>query len=444
MDQKRFERVLQRAFWIPLVFGILLASLLVGEVQYLIGRIAWVEHTDQVISQAELIYRNRIDQETGLRAYILTGDKAFLEPFYSGRRAVESVEPRLRQLISDNPDQVRRLDQATAAFQEWMKWADTALARRDTAQSVEFQLRGKQLMDTYRRTQADFVDRERQLRQERLDRSRNTLNVVHASIIALSVVFALGFAFLGRRQLTALARSFNERTVALASTVKELEAFSYSVSHDLRAPLRSLDGFSQALLEDYENVLDDDGKQYLRRIRANSQRMGLLIDDLLQLSRITRKEVASEDVDLSSQAREIVEELQSREPERRVRVEITPGLSVRGDASLLRIALGNLIGNAWKFTGKRPDARIQFGSTVADGATAYFVRDNGAGFDMKHANKLFAAFQRLHQTYEFEGTGIGLATVQRIIRKHGGRAWGEGAVNEGATFYFTLHEKRNS
>src|SRR5581483_10232733 len=219
-----------------------------------------------------------------------------------------------------------------------------------------------------------------------------------------------------------------QRTAALSSMVKELEAFSYSVSHDLRAPLRSLDGFSQALLEDYEHALDEDGKQYLRRIRANSQKMGKLIDDLLQLSRVTRKELAHEEVDLSELAEEIVREWRSRDPERQVEVKIGPNMRVYGDPSLLRIALENLIANSWKFTRNRPHAQIEIGMVQHDGAPAYFVRDNGAGFDVRHAGKLFTAFQRLHHEYEFEGTGIGLATVQRVIRKHGGRVWAEGAV----------------
>ena len=235
-----------------------------------------------------------------------------------------------------------------------------------------------------------------------------------------------------------------QRTAALASMVKELEAFSYSVSHDLRAPLRSLDGFSQALLEDYDHVLDDEGRKYLHRIRANSQQMGALIDALLQLSRITRKEIADEEVNLSELANGIVRELRSREPERQVSVNIAPSLAVRGDSSLLRIALSNLISNAWKFSKKRPDAQIDVGKLEENGTTTFFVRDNGAGFDMKYAQKLFVAFQRLHHGYEFEGSGIGLATVQRIIRKHGGRIWAEGQPGQGAAFYFTIDERNSN
>jgi light-regulated signal transduction histidine kinase (bacteriophytochrome) len=224
----------------------------------------------------------------------------------------------------------------------------------------------------------------------------------------------------------------------LAATNKELEAFSYSVSHDLRAPLRTIDGFSQALLEDYPDKLDEQGKDYLQRVRSASQRMGVLIDDLLKLSRLSRSEMHKESVDLSALVEEIAAELQQTQPERHVELVISRGLTASGDRQLLRVALVNLLGNAWKFTGKRQQARIEFGATQNGDKKAYFVRDNGAGFDMTYANKLFGAFQRLHETTEFPGTGIGLATVQRIIHRHGGSVWAEGAMGEGATFYFTL------
>ncbi|HEY9602609.1 MAG TPA: PAS domain S-box protein, partial [Allocoleopsis sp.] len=230
-----------------------------------------------------------------------------------------------------------------------------------------------------------------------------------------------------------------ERTAELEATNKELEAFSYSVSHDLRAPLRGIDGFSQALLDRYNDQLDDKGKHYLQRIRAGTQRMGELIDDLLQLSRVTRSEMHRTTVDLSAIAREIARELHSSQPERQVEFAIASELIVDGDARLLRIVLENLLNNAWKFTSSRSHACIELGVMLQSPAKpAYFVRDNGAGFDMAYVNKLFGAFQRLHSSTQFPGTGIGLATVQRIIHRHGGRVWAEGEVDRGAIVYFTL------
>ncbi|MDO8490583.1 MAG: PAS domain S-box protein [Dehalococcoidia bacterium] len=229
-----------------------------------------------------------------------------------------------------------------------------------------------------------------------------------------------------------------QRTAELEVANKELEAFSYSVSHDLRAPLRSMEGFSSALLEDYAEKLDEQGKQYLAYIQDSSDLMGRLIDDLLRLSRITRSELSHESVDLDDLAKGVVSDLQKAEPRRKVKVTIASGLTAYGDRNLLRLAVQNLIGNAWKFSSKVASPRIEMGAIDHNGRKAYFVRDNGAGFDMAYADKLFKPFQRLHGTKEFSGTGIGLATVHRIVRRHGGEVWAEGQVGKGATFYFTL------
>ena len=246
-----------------------------------------------------------------------------------------------------------------------------------------------------------------------------------------------------------------ERTAQLQTSNRELESFSYSVSHDLRAPLRGIAGFSEALNSEYADVLGEDGKHYLKRIQGNTQRMAQLIDDLLSLARITRREMNQQEVDLSKLAGEVADELRAQEPQRQVQFEIEERATAWGDAGLLKIVLANLLGNAWKFTSAQAEAKIQFGVLPQISSShdengekhaeekVFFVRDNGAGFNMTYAHKLFGAFQRLHSADQFPGTGIGLATVQRIINRHGGRIWAEAEVDNGATFFFvvgTSHE----
>lgn len=231
-----------------------------------------------------------------------------------------------------------------------------------------------------------------------------------------------------------------DRTAQLEAANKELEAFSYSVSHDLRAPLRHINGFSQALLEDYGDQLDEVGKGYLQEVRAASREMAQLIDDVLQLARVTRSQLRRERLNLSEQARAVLARLHGQEPTRRALLHIEEAVWADGDKRLLQLVMENLLANAWKFTSRKETAEIAFGQQAQADEKVYFVRDNGAGFDMAFADKLFGAFQRLHNAEEFEGTGIGLATVQRIVHRHGGRVWATGAVDDGATFYFTLPE----
>lgn len=278
------------------------------------------------------------------------------------------------------------------------------------------------------------------------DAQRATLNILEdfeaekAKVEAVNQT--LGVEIAERKQAEERIKKLNDEleghTAQLASANKELEAFSYSVSHDLRAPLRGIAGFSQILLDDYSDKLDDEGQGYLRRVQVAAQSMAELIDALLTLSRLSLTELRREPVGLGAIAKAIIAEYQQREPERVVEFINGDGIRAESDQHLLRVLLENLLGNAWKFTAKRPLARIEFGMAEHNRQPSYFVRDNGAGFDMAYADKLFGAFQRLHSQAEFKGIGIGLATVQRIVHRHGGRIWAEGAVDQGATFYFTL------
>lgn len=313
-------------------------------------------------------------------------------------------------------------------------------SQQEIADIIKFVRKGKivkQYGSTRIRKDGRFIDTSRTVSPIRDGAGQ----IVGAAVIARDITELQQAMEEVHRLNSELERRVLERTAELAAANHELEAFSYSVSHDLRAPLRSIDGFSQALLEDYTDRLDETGRDYLNRVRAASQRMGALIDDLLKLSRVTRTEMTRTTVNLSSLARSIIDELKKAEPGRAVTLRISPSLTVIGDEHFLRIALDNLINNAWKFTRKQPNAMIEFGLSSIDGNNTrqtFYIRDNGAGFDMQYAGKLFGAFQRLHKSEDFSGTGIGLAIVQRIIHRHGGRVWAEGQVGRGATFYFTL------
>lgn len=273
------------------------------------------------------------------------------------------------------------------------------------------------------------------------DTQRAALNILEDFDIEKKKVEQINLQF--RNEVTEHVRAeeaLRDAKAEAEAASKELEAFSYSVAHDLRAPLRSIDGFSEVLLEDCADRLDVDGKRYLKHVRESVQLMSALIDDLLTLSRVSRAELRRQRTDMSALGRSVLARLRKSHPARQVEVIVQNGMAAQGDPRLLEVVLTNLLGNAWKFTGKRASARIEFATKVGEYPPVYFVRDNGAGFDAAYAEKLFGVFQRLHAAHEFEGTGIGLATAQRIVHRHGGRIWAEGEVDRGATFYFTLEE----
>jgi signal transduction histidine kinase len=435
----------------------------------------WVQHTWQAIYEVERITSSAASAETGSRGYLITGEDPYLEPYLDAVRDLPRELDDFTSLTSDNPTQQARLIEMRAVLEQRLSLLQQGIDLRksgssDTLRALVLSGTGKVEMDHIRRIPHDMEAEERTLLARRIatatESSRNArFTIGLASSLDLLFLIFISRYFVRERGMRisseiaaehlAIARAQAEaraaevrtlnvtleervklRTAELETTNRELEAFSYSVSHDLRAPLRTIDGFSLALEEDFADAVGNTGKDYIRRVRTGVQRMGGLIDALLQLSRITRAELVREEVDLSHLAGTIAANLAEENPDSAVVFRIEPGLHAVADPKLLQVALDNLLGNAVKFSSKVSEPVVEFGWDTAQ--TAWFVRDNGAGFDMYYAEKLFNAFNRLHGDKDFKGSGIGLATVARVIRRHHGRIWADSRVDHGATFWFTL------
>jgi signal transduction histidine kinase len=435
----------------------------------------WLAHSWQVVHQVERVLGSVVNAETGERGYLISGLDSYLEPYTTARQELPGELSQLQSLISDNPSQQGRGRDLLATIDRRMLVLQRAIEMRshggpDLSAPLLISGPGKIEMDRIR-TICDAMEAEedRLLAIRTVSMNNNTRHAQVAVVVASTLDFLLIlFAFwqfarerdlrvaaeaagerlvLAQKETEARAaeiRSLNAtledrvrvRTAELERINRELEAFSYSVSHDLRAPLRTIDGFSLALQEDYSAAVDDNGRDYIDRVRGGVQRMGQLIDALLQLSRITRAEIIRENFSMSGLAESVASDLREHNRDRHLSFEIEPGLDVYADPRLTRIALENLMGNAAKFTSKVAHAEVRFGWDPEQ--NAWYVRDNGAGFDMIYADKLFGAFNRLHGDKDFRGSGIGLATVARVVHGHHGRIWANSAVDQGATFWFTL------
>jgi signal transduction histidine kinase len=445
-----------------------------------------VERSTSLILTANLVVKDAIDAETGVRGFLLVGDAEFLAPYDAAVQTFPARVDRLERLAGENPDQLALVAEVREEFARFVEdLAEPAIAQRRqnpvsmddlTALTVD----SKEVLDTIRENIDTIVTEERTAggAEAALQRARGdeaagvaVLSAIAASLLAL--VTALVSARLmavrigavtrgahalaadgvrtnlspvGHDEIAELGHSFNamadqleRRQAELEGVNRELESFSYTVSHDLRAPLRSIAGFAQILEEDHQSELSAEGRRLLSRIRAAAGRMSELIDALLELARVSTGALSREPVDVSQLAEDVVAELRSREPGRQVRAVIAPGLHTTGDPRLLRVVLENLVGNAWKFTGKRSHAHIWVRvGPLQPGHTGFVVADDGAGFAMEYADTLFSPFRRLHSEEDFEGTGIGLATVHRIVERHGGTIEAEGTPGEGASFTVML------
>jgi signal transduction histidine kinase len=415
----------------------------------------WTEHTHEVIDGANGLLTALSEAGSAKRTFVIDGNERWLADYPGALRKVAEAQASVRSLTSDNANEQRRLDRLEPLVKKRLTTLEQSIALRrtnpfDTLHEAEVTREGAAVSDEIRQIVRDLIGEERSLLSEREARAATSATYAKsAQVIGTTVslvIILLAFAGL-RREIARRTTAMEELRAAVDTAVaarKELEAFSYSVAHDLRAPLRTIDGFSQALLEDCGDKLDAQNREHLGRVRRAAARMAQVIDDLLALSRVTRSELRLAKVDLTALARSVATQLESAQPNRHTTFVIEEGLQAQADANLVRIALENLLGNAWKFTSKNPTAHIEFGAAPSIASHEYFVRDDGAGFDMAHAGKLFGVFQRLHTTDDFDGTGIGLATVQRIVERHGGRIWADSEVNRGATFHFTLESLESS
>ncbi len=418
-------------------------------VTHLIETSRWVAQERELLLGLEEFDSNLKDAQRAERGYVITGDSRFLEPYQRAFPELERLQGRLRELTAQNPamqQELQRLEHLSAT-----KLAEVVetISLRDSAgflAAVELEKagEGKRLMDQIR----DHLDGMKATTKRNLI-ARLQANETQARLARFVVVSGMFFALaLVVAANLLIRRDFAERKKAdqalhkaygeLEAVNKELEAFTYSVSHDLRAPLRHVDGFAKLLCEEFSPQLDSTAQHYLSRIQAGTRQMAQLVDDLLNLARVGRQEVRRQATGLNSLVKEVLGELKAEAQGRQIEWRIDSLPFVDCDPTLLKQVLSNLLSNALKFTRPRATAIIEVGTAQQDGQPIVFVRDNGVGFSMKYADKLFGVFQRLHRPEDFEGTGVGLATVQRIIHKHGGRVWAEAELDKGATFYFTL------
>lgn len=466
VSRGRIRLVLTGAIALPIAALALLAWVYVRQIDRLLELSSATQQSSLLIAVSTTTLRLAVDMESGIRGYAVTGDPKFLAPYEKAQERMPAQFRRLVDLSADDEAQRTRAESLSHVFMEW-KILTEGVSRRvwlsQPRRRLLYMRTSDRLMNELRAGFNSLIQAEARQRDERRERTvRITSEVMRVSLpVALAAGLILGLwswrmiraiasayeraladreaaELAVRRSHDELEAKVEERTAELRASNAELEAFCHSVSHDLRAPLRGIDGFSLALAEDHGDRLPPEAERQLGFIREGVQRMGRLIDDLLALSRITRTELRRSEVDLSTLAEDSIARLRAIEPTRAVRVSIAPGLRAAGDPGLIAAALDNLLGNAWKFTGRTPDPVIEFGRDESAEPPSFFVRDNGAGFDMAYAHKLFGAFQRLHSTREFEGTGIGLATVRRIVARHGGRTWADGEPGRGATFHFTL------
>jgi signal transduction histidine kinase len=459
VDPKEFKKILFQATILPIALSLFLSALFIQQVYSVLEENSKVRNSDNIINHAAEALKIVIDSETGFRGFIITNNPEYVEPWANGTKSFYKVTDDLIVLLKNDPAQAQEIQSIRTLYAAWKENAEGAVEYRKkykrTSPNNVIKER-KSIMDTIRFKFDEFNRRQTELRNSSWQNAEETSRQAIVIIITLGIFLGVSLAVMSLLQLRRLSRNYTtaytslseatdhleevvaQRTHELVLVNKELEAFSYSVSHDLRSPLRGIDGFSQMLVEEYSDKLDKEAIKYLGFIRAGVQKMGMLIDDLINLSRLTRAEFKKSEVDISVISADIIKELKDQSPERKLEFVNFSPQKIQADPGLLRAALQNLLLNAWKYSRYEEISRIELGQILKDNKLTYFVKDNGVGFDMRYYDKLFQPFQRLHPNDKFDGTGIGLATVARIIRRHNGTIWGESEVGIGTIFYFTL------
>ena len=460
IDPSLFNKILLKATILPIVLSVLICGLFIQQFTRVADENSRVHNADLFLSHNLEVTKAILDAETGLRGFLLTGNEEFLGPWNISQIKYDSLIIKLRKSSMNDSNKLKNLDQVINLYDHWLKNAQENIQNKrknlNAISTKSFQERKVQ-MDKIRKILDDLFLGEQQNRRFYWNESQRVAKEALIIIITCGVLLGSILAYLSWKQLKNLSKNYNlliesltkatehlEETVAIRTqdlklVNEELEAFSYSVSHDLRAPLRGIDGFSQILMDEYSTKLDGEAHRYLNFIRQGVQKMGFLIDDLINLSRITRSDFKSESVDISLIAEEIMHDLALEDPKRKYQFKNFDSEFVKADAGLLKIALQNLLSNSWKYSAPKEKTIIELNKNIINGENVYSVKDNGVGFDMRYADKLFQPFQRLHPKETFSGTGIGLTTVARIIKRHGGNIWAESIEGEGSKFSFTLN-----
>lgn len=448
-----------------IVVIILLNSVVAGSAFYAMNQSSdlrrWESHTQEVLGNIEEALSTFSEMHSSLRSYILYKNSSLLIGYHENKSVFLSKINNLRILTGDNLEQQRRLNEVLPLSKEKIDFMEATVINRKiqpiTSYTTSFySSKGNVLSERIRKILKDMKKEELRLYQARREGSESNLKF---AIVLIFLAILLNLSFISfqyiliyreskRRQsaeelLETTNANLKNYSIQLERSNKDLESFSYSVSHDLRAPIRGIAGFSKIMMEDYGNILPNEGKRVLEIIMQNAGNMGQLIDDLLEYSRLGRKEILFTSINMKQMAQKVLEEVANYYPNSKVQTSIGELPPAKADSGLLKQLLFNLISNSFKYSREKENPKVEVGAFEGEEETVFFVKDNGAGFDMKYQHKLFNMFQRLHHSDEFEGTGVGLAIVKRVVEKHNGKVWGEGKLNEGACFYFTLGVREN-